>query len=497
MTELSLGEWLPDQADYKNPGLVQALNCYPSSGGYAPFEVPNATTDVSTETVVGSELFIRNGGTPLVCAGSSTRLLIRTSGGVTETTGYSALASDSTWQFERFNDLVIAVSPENVPQYLTDIDTDTAWSALPGSPPRAACIGKVDDFLVMGDLTDIAGLGSPTVPNRVRWSARNNPAGAWVTDRGELSDYRDLDPKYGRVTAIVGGRFGLVFQERAVWRMVYVGAPSAFQFDLVSADRGCVATGSAVTLGFETFYLSQDGFRVTNGSQDNAIGGGRINEWFEGEVDSALLRRVHGAIHWPKRCIVWAFVPSGSSGFTRQAIYSFVESRWSEGNQMFDYLVQTKQDALTLSDLGTLFPGGLGTMSAYQLGTSEWKARDRSLAVWSASGSGSAFAPLSGSTAAASWTTGDHALTPGRRTHVTGAMPIIENETGNTTIQIVSKSRQGGTPAVSTATTQGADGYCPQKVDNWFHAFRMQVPAGDVWDNALGFWVRANESGSR
>lgn len=497
VSEIPFGQWLPDQAGFKNPGLIEADNCYPTSGGYTPFEKPVASTSVSTEPILGSAMFQDGTGQPIIVGGSETALLVKRGGTVSETTGLAALISGDAWRFERFNQNVIAVCPANPPKLLADIDTDNAWVDLPGSPPRAACAGRVNDFLVLGDLTDISALGSPVVPNRVRWSAFNNPSGDWVTDRGGLSGYQDLDPRYGRVTAIVGGRFGLVFQERAVWRMTFIGAPKAFEFEEVAVDRGCIAGQSAVTIGFETFFLSQDGFYKTDGSSVVPFGAQRVNKWLGETASDTEIRRVHGAINWPKRSIVWAFIPTTTNSFSRQVIFNFVTDEWSSASQTLHYLTQNKVEALTLSDLATMFPGGVGTMSAFALGTSEWRAKSLSFAAWVESGSGSVFAPFDGQPAATEFVTGDFQTEPGFRATVDGIWPVVETLGQGITSTIRTRDVQGGALSVTSATERAADGFCPHHVDGWLHSVRISLPDSLVWDHAQGFQVRSKRSGRR
>lgn len=481
--ELPLGEWLPDQADYKNPGLTEAENVYPLEGGYGPFETPTVTSQQVTGTVIGAKQFYRNTGNQVIVGGTDTRLFAIVSGSVTVTTGYSTATS---WRFERFNDLLIAVSKENAPQYITDIDTSTAWIALPGSPPNASVVGKVSDFLVLGDLDGF--------PNRVQWSAFNNPTLTWTTDPGQLSGFQDLDAKYGKVTGIVGGRWGLVFQERAIWRMVFVGAPKAFDFELVTDDRGCVAPDSIVPLGYQTYFMDRDGLYVTNGSEVLGIGSERVNRWLEGEIDPSRRDETHGTVNWAKRCLVWAFKSPGVTGYRRQLVYSFTTERFTAANQVVDWLVQSSQDAISLNELGALF-ATLGDVSD-PLGSDKFAAKDRLFAAFVNDGTFSQYAPFTGPAAAGYVTTGDFTPAPGQRALISGMSPIVERQSG-ITCQLLHRATQGASHTVENAVEPGADTFAPAHTDDWYHAFRMVFASEGVWDRATAFWIRFKPTGRR
>jgi len=492
--EVLFGEWLPDAPDYANPGLVAAENVYHSPKGYVPMPGPNPQSLTTTEPVTQARTYFDTSGSAVYVAGSSTRLSVTKGGAVTEATGFNAT---DAWRFERFNDLIIAVSLENDTQYLDGIDTDTTWSALPGSPPRASQIAKVNDFIVMGDLVDTVAAGAPTVPYRIRWSAFNNPTTAWADDRGNLTGFRDLDRRYGRITGIVGGRFGLVFQERAIWRLIFVGAPKVWELQEVAIDRGCIAPDSVVPLGFQTFFLSQDGFQLTDGADVRGVGDQKINDWFSENANGARVSLTQGAINWPNRSIVWAFSPSGVSNLSRILAYNFVTNRWTAGAVNVSALCRSTVDAQTLGSLGVTFPSGLGTMSDFTLGAQEWKAQGLSFAAYVPSGNGSDFATMNANNLAAEIVTGDASLLPGYRSEVSGVWPIIEAQMSGVMTSVRSKGFEGGAISTTAPTVRGVDGFCPHKADNWLHSVRMTIPANSAWNNAMGVRVRVKKTGRR
>jgi hypothetical protein len=342
----------------------------------------------------------------------------------------------------------------------------------------------VSDHLVLGDLVGF--------PNRVQWSAFNNPTLSWVTDPGQLSGFRDLDAKYGKVTGIVGGRWGLVFQERALWRMVFVGAPKAFDFELVTDEQGCVAPDSIVPLGYRTYFMDRDGLFVTNGSEVQNLGSQRVNRWLEHEVDAARRFATHGAINWPKQCIVWTFKTPGVGDYRRQLVYSFSTEQFTAGSQTVQWLVQSSQDALTISGLASLY-ATLGD-SSDPLGSAAFAARDRVFAAFVADGGFSNYAVFSGPTAAARLTTGDFTPAPGQRALVSGMSPIVE---GQATCQHRHRATQGSAYVIRDPVEPGADTFAPAHADDWFHSFRMIFAEGSVWERASAFWIRFKPTGRR
>src|SRR6185437_9814247 len=64
---------------------------------------------------------------------------------------YAAISSGDNWQFVQFNNLVIAVQANVVPQVF-DISSASAFSNLLGSPPQARYVAIVGKFVVLTGL---------------------------------------------------------------------------------------------------------------------------------------------------------------------------------------------------------------------------------------------------------------------------------------------------------------------------------------------------------
>jgi hypothetical protein len=127
---------------------------------------------------------------------------------------------------------MIATNGADAPQVVT-LGAPTSRHS-PDLPPKARHIAVVRDFVVLGNVDD-----GTARPNRVAWSAINNSAD-WAVSASTQSDIQDLQGDGGWVQKVVGGEYGLVFQERAVWKMTYIGSPVIFQFDLIERSRGAL-----------------------------------------------------------------------------------------------------------------------------------------------------------------------------------------------------------------------------------------------------------------
>jgi hypothetical protein len=353
MVDIPFGEWLPSQPDFRNPGCVQALNVIPSAGGYSPLlGLSNTGATVTGTAVAGAQNFIDNASNPVIVGGVGTRLFTVRGTTVVQTTGLttSALA----WDFAKFNDFVVATDINNSPQYLTDIDTDDTWGALTGSPPNARYVAAISNFLMLGNIS-----GSPY---RIQWSSYNSPTASWAADRLSQAGFADLATEFGAVQRIVGGRFGVVFQERGIHRLNYVGPPLVWSADVISKDRGTTAPFSVVNIGYLTYFLAQDGFYVTDGSSVQPIGNRRVDRWFFDNVDQAHLNATQGAVDWLNQCIVWSFRDTTGSARNRLLIYSWSEDRWSNAELTTGWIADTNVAAVTLEGVDTLYPSGIDSV---------------------------------------------------------------------------------------------------------------------------------------
>jgi len=453
-----------------------AEGVYPTPGGYGPFASFEGLGDV-IDGVQGAALFYRISGDAVVTAGTSNTLNVRTNGGITQTAGLNNIG-DGAWDFAQFNDIIVATALNNVPHYLADIDTASTFIPLPGAPSALYC-ERVADFLMLGNL--------PGNENRIQWGSANQPAGEWTPDRLTEAGFADLPREFGAVQGIVGGRYPLVFQERGISRISYVGPPTVWRAEEVEQSRGCIAPGSIVTVGFRTYFLAQDGFYATNGSEFVPIGQDRVDRWFFETVNPTRIARTHGVVDWANECIIWMF-QSGTS-FDKALIYSFTQDRFSLVSAPIDYLVETKVDGVTLEQLAALYPD-IETIPV-SLDSEQWKQQEQRLGAFS----GGEYGNFTGPSVEANFETGQAKPALNKRVFVSEIRPLVDTRQTVACSAIVrgdDKNENYG-PFIDVNAT----GYSPARMDGRDARAGLKIPAGAVWRDAQGVEVTYKVKGRR
>lgn len=254
--EVRLGPWLPDlggQPSQQFPGyLVTAEGVKTTPGGLRP--IPNFENigTASVGTVPGRLYATDINGTLNVFACSASTGPTNTR--IQQKAGESASWNDiegasgapGLWaDFCEFDNLLICGSRARAPQQ-KDLfaAASTALADLSGSPPTGATIARVRDHVVIGNLTT-----DNISRSAVRWCAIGDPED-WPTPGTSDAASKEAGIQYlprhlGQVTKVMGGeKFGLIFQERGITRMTYVGGRVVYEFDTYDRIVGSGLVGN-------------------------------------------------------------------------------------------------------------------------------------------------------------------------------------------------------------------------------------------------------------
>jgi hypothetical protein len=251
----------------------------------------------------------------------------------------SAYTGTNRWQFLQFGSYALATNGSNKVQYY-DINSSSYFGDLAATAPVAKYITAVRDFVVC------ANIGAGTNPSRVTWSDINDPTD-WTAGGASQSDFQEL-PDGGDITGITGGEFGIVFLEKSIVRMSYIGSPLFFQFDTISRNVGCIEGGSIAQYGGITYFLSDDGFYSCNGQQITGIGAEKVDRYFFNNANIGDIDSISAAVDPERNLVIWNYTTA--SGNRALLIYNFETQKWCEADTDVDYLS-------TLATTGTSLDG--------------------------------------------------------------------------------------------------------------------------------------------
>lgn len=354
-------EYAPDLSDI-GTGVSQNISgVIPRADGYGPFQSLVDFTQALPAACRGYFFARKSDGSIAVFAGTATHLYLLNNttfawGLVSKgSAAYSQLPTADNWQFAQFNQTVIAVQVNTVPQSFL-MGSSTLFADLGGSPPQAAFVAVVNFFLVLTGLL--------SNPARVQWSDLDVIT-TWTAGVGQ-SDYQDL-PDGGNCNGLSGGdAFGLIFQDSSIRSLVYApGSGVVFDIIRISTQEALFARYSIISAGEKTFYCSSQGFKmISPGGTPKPIGKERVDRYFFANVDRGNLQLMIGATDPSGTRVFWAFKSTaGQAGlFDTVLCYDWSvgdNGRWSVLSISGEYLANLARPGLTLYQVDAIAPGAL------------------------------------------------------------------------------------------------------------------------------------------
>jgi hypothetical protein len=361
--------------------------------------------------------------------------------------------------------------------------SSTLFADLGAAAPKSRYVTTVRDFVVAGFNN-----GATVYPNRVEWCALGDET-SWTPAATTQADYQDI-PDGGHVKGLTGGEYGIVFMDRAVVRMSYVGSPLVFQFDTISRGLGCMEPNSIIQYAGMSFFLSDDGFYRCNGQAVESISVEKVDRWFFNNVDISQLSSMSAAVDPLKNLVIWSFKTVDQSTFV--LIYNFNLNKWSYGEVNVDTIASstaittTSSSGLTLEQLDAY--GSLETLPA-SLDSFGYTVTSTLLTGTL----GTKIVAFSGSNLTANIVTPDLSLndTP---SVITLVRPVIDG--GSCSVQINSRRRLNQqTDFTGSTYSANDDNRIGLRSAGTYHRLKT-IPSG-VWSSAVGLDVTIVPQGLR
>ena len=472
---IQFGEWLPDQPD-NSGALNEAKNVTPVSIGYQPF--PNAEDFSGAASENLNSVFVAKYDTEVVLfAGGATKLFKfnSSSEALEDKSKSGGYTSAFPWKFAQFGKTVLAVNGTAKIQYWT-IGTSTAFADVATSP-TVKQITVVRDFVVTGSLATGA-LGRSTV----RWSDINDETD-WAAGATSQSDLQVIADG-GNVVGITGGEFGLVFLEKSIQLMSYVGSPLFFQFDNISRGLGCLNGNSICQYNQVSFFLSDDGFYSCDGSQVTPIGNEKIDRWFFADADLSLLDNMSASINPALNIAIWNYPNVG--GGRSMLVYNWTLGKWSRVETTANVLGNIATIGTTLEGLGSLGYTDIDAMPA-SLDARLWVGGK----FLFAGATGTKISTFTGSTYNSELVTTD--LEDGYNSVINLLRPQIDN--GSADVAVASRRELNDSIIFGATVSTSSEGRANVRTGGRYH--RVSVKPTGSWTNAMAIDVDFKPQGNR
>lgn len=465
------GEWLPDQPGVTG-ALTDAVNCYPVTNGYAPILTEEEYSDAADDDLLTCFAGKTAGIVSLFGASSSNLYKFAPGTRAMEPLTTAGYTNIEYWDTVQYGDKMIMANGDSKLQSFT-LNSSTYAGDLSADAPEAKYVTVVKDFVVAANLTG--------EENKVYWSDINDETD-WTPGLASQADSQVI-PDGGDITGLAGGEYGLVFLERAIYRMTYAGSPYFFQFDAINRTLGCISAGSIINFAGLTYFLADDGFYVCDGQTTKGIGTEKIDRWF---FDNANLNDIKlgmsSAVDTEKRLIVWLF--PAQNGDNLLLIYNISLNKWSYAETTADSVSFALTPSVTLEGLDA-FSTSIDALGI-SLDDRQWVG---GLLLLSAT-RGPNIVTFSGSYKQAALTSGD--IDVGHSV-ITLGRPVIDNGSGS--IQVASRELLSNAITFGDASVADSEGRCGLRSAGRYHRVKTN-PSGN-WRTAVLVEIDISGQGSR
>lgn len=499
---VDLGAWVPDQPSVENAGLRVAYNTLPAERGYDSLPALVATGAGSINaTCVGAMTGRARLGTNFTVAGSANRLYLATTGSLSNVSNGGGspytLTDDNWWSFALFGNRVVASSYTDAPESFV-IGTSSDFDALSADAPNAKHLTVVKDFVVAGNIigrganaTDIG-----TAEDAVQWCALDDPT-SWpqvgtLAAKSVQSDWQPLSGNGGQVTSLVGGSdYGIVFQERAIWRMDYEGGDTFFRFTPIDENRGCWIHKAAIRVGGVTYFPAEDGFMATDGMQTVPIGNEVVDAFFLNELAPDTSHKL-SVTYFPEwKCIAWLFMGTDAVDGIPNTIlfYNTQSQRWSYSKTPAEWLLTVLPFSVSLDDDATSLDSG--TYASVSLDSLTGVSR-RSPGAFNGS---HALATFTSDPLTAVFETKEFEPEPGMVGTVLSIRPVYDSTTASFTAAAKTRMRMSDSQSSTDYTSPDATGKCAVRATGRYLAASF-ITSGQ-FKNFRGFDVDLRVRGAR
>lgn len=262
----------------------------------------------------------------------------------------------NTWQFTNFGSVMLASCGGFTGPMQVQTTSGAAFADLAASP-SAACIETFKNFVICGNISNTYGAVTGT-GDMVAWSALGDYTN-FVPSLATQAGNNRLYDTAGAIVAIENlGDYCVVYKERAMYLMTYVGGTDIFAFQRISNNIGCRVwdrfSPAIVDIGFAHIFVGENDIYMFDGSRPISITSGMRSAI--GLTTNTTLSTLTATLvsHHPTDQEVYFWQANGSN--PAQLVYNYRLHRWGVINETRPMAVSTNSTLSAITLLNSVDP---------------------------------------------------------------------------------------------------------------------------------------------
>lgn len=511
---LRVADYAPDMPNYMNGQSDNVLNVIPRTPtSYGPLSSPAPFSSALTTRCQGAYFGLDGSGNVTGFAGDSENLWQLTAStsptwsNVSKSANAYGISASDQWKACLYGTRIIFCNiADPVQSFVLGSSSTFSDLIVTANPPKASFCAVVKTYLALAFTSDPT---YGTQRQRVWWSRNGNPTSfddpGGATTAGLAAEfetgYQDLLGDGGDIVGLVGNlgnADGAVFEQHAIWRMVWQGEQGGvFQFFPAQGVRGCAAGGSIAQLGAVVYYLGEDGFYVFDGAEASPIGANKIDKTFFADLDQTYVGNISAAIDPINKLYIVFYPGAGHNGANcnKMLLYNWQLDKWAPAipipNGGGEFILRALSFGYTLDQLYTILGYKLDTLP-FPLDSRVWQGGALLLGIFDSAHKLNFF---TGNSLAATVDTTELQPLPGSVTRFSNARPIVDG--GGASVAIGVRNNQYDDVTFNGAVAVNSLGTCPQRALGRYARARITVPAMQTWTHISGVELYGAPAGAR
>lgn len=259
---------------------------------------------------------------------------------------------DNLWRFAQFGNDTIATNFTDAMQVST---SSGSFSALGGTPPKAAIIETCAGFVLAFDYND----GTNIYHDGWWCSALRNDASWSPSIATQAANGRLLDTPGSIRAARALGNIMVAYKERSMYLGFNDGPPVIWRWQLVPGEVGAVSQEAVVNVLINgspaQIFAGYDDFYVFDGTKPVSIGN-PLRKWYNTNSNAQWRYRTQ-AMHDPANQVVYFYLPDSSGNLTLCIPYNYKVDKWGFLGTIgaIQAPIQYLSSGTTYEGLGTLY----------------------------------------------------------------------------------------------------------------------------------------------